>query len=254
MIRHTASFIVKCGALGCITWLNMGNLFVCIVNEYSITSIQSGREVTMPPIESGTGPVEEQENHSQTRSERRSRGQRMRERITATANQESSKGLEQIFEAKLAAVHTYERQLTSVTDPYARKILQNMIKQERRELMNLTELTDLVEQSPDMGGFTRARRRLGHQFKMRTGQDTTVWLGTAALAILLLPSMREKLRPLAVKAAQGIMGLSEQAQGLFSGVREDLEDIVSEAQFENFKGSIDNAIEETVTGPDEPAT
>lgn len=208
----------------------------------------------MPTYESKTRQREERENRSRTRSERRSGGQRMRERIAETTNQESSKGLDQIFEAKLAAVRTYESKLTSVTDPYARKVLQNMIKQERRELMNLTELADLVDQSPDMGGFTLARRRMGHQLKMRTGQDTTVLLGTAALGMLLLPSVREKLRPLAVKTVEGIMGLSEQAHGLFSGVREDLEDIVSEAKFENFKQSIDGAIEETVTDPNEPTT
>lgn len=208
----------------------------------------------MPAFEPKTRQREERENRSRTRSERRSGGQRMRERIAETTNQESSKGLEQIFEAKLAAVRTYESKLASVTDPYARKVLQNMIKQERRELMNLTELADLVDQSPDMGGFTLARRRMGHQLKMRTGQDTTVLFGTAALGMLLLPSVREKLRPLAVKTVEGIMGLSEQAQGLFSGVREDLEDIVSEAKFENFKQSIDGAIEETVTDPNGPTT
>lgn len=208
----------------------------------------------MPALESETGPAEERENRSRPRDELSSRGQRMRERLAETTNQESLEGLDQIFEAKLAAVNMYERKLTSITDPYARKVLQNMIKQERRELMSFTELADLVDQSPDMGAFTRSYRRLGHQLKMRTGHDAIFWLGTAALGILLLPSVREKLRPLAVKTVQGLMGLSEQAQGLFSGVREDLEDIVSEAQFENLKESIDGAIEETGPGPDGSTT
>jgi hypothetical protein len=208
----------------------------------------------MPTFESKATRNGEQGTSSRTRNERRGRGQRMRQRLSETMNQQSSEGLDQIFEAKLGAVRTYERKLTTVTDPYARTVLQNMIKQERKELLNLTELADLVEQSPDMGGFTRARRRMGHQLKMRTGQDATFWLGTAALGAFLLPSVREKLRPLAVKTVQGIMGLSEQAQGLFSGVREDLEDIVSEAQFEKFKDSIDSGIEETVTDPNGPTT
>lgn len=208
----------------------------------------------MPAFESNQEPKERPETRSRPRNERRSRGQRMRERIAQTTNVESAEGLDQIFEAKLAAVGTYERKLATITDPYARNVLQDMIRQERRELMQLTELADLVEQSPDMNSFNRARRRLGHQMKMKTGQNPAFWLGTAALGILLLPSVREKIRPLAIKTVQGIMGLSEQAQGLFSGVREDLEDIVSEAQFEQFKQSIDGAIEETVPEPTEPTT
>ncbi|MDF2571637.1 MAG: hypothetical protein K0R55_3241 [Sporomusa sp.] len=213
----------------------------------------------MPNIESKAGQKEEQQNSSRNQNEQEnfsrnqnaqhSRGQCMRERISKTINRESAEGLDQIFEAKLAAVHTYENKLTSVTDPYARKVLQDMINQERRELMNITELADIVDQSPDMGRFTRTRRQMGHQLKMKTGHDTTFWLGTAALAILLVPGLREQLRPLVVKTTQGIMGLSEQVQGLFSGVREDLEDIVSQAQFESFKDSIDGAIEETTLDP-----
>ncbi|SHI77043.1 hypothetical protein [Propionispora hippei] len=207
----------------------------------------------MPAIESKQEQSERQEAKAQERYERKSRGQRMRERISETTNVESSESLDQIFEAKLAAVSTYERKLATITDPYARSVLQDMIRQERRELMHLTELADFVEQSPDMNGFTRAHRRMGHRMKMKTGHSPAFWLGTAALGMLLLPSVREKLRPLAIKTVQGIMGLSEQAQGVFSGVREDLEDIVSEAQFEQFKQSIDSAIEETVPEPTEPA-
>ncbi|CUH97768.1 hypothetical protein P22_3912 [Propionispora sp. 2/2-37] len=207
----------------------------------------------MPAFESKTEQRERRETRPHVRSARKSRGQRMRERIAETTNAESAEGLDQVFEAKLAAVSTYERKLAAITDPYARSVLQDMIRQERRELMQLTELADLVEQSPDMNSFTRARRRLGHRMKMKTGQNPAFWIGTAALGILLLPSVREKLRPLAIKTVQGIMGLSEQAQGLFSGVREDLEDIVSEAQFEQFKQSIDGAInDETAPEPTEP--
>ncbi|MBP2652733.1 MAG: hypothetical protein H6Q73_302 [Firmicutes bacterium] len=43
---------------------------------------------------------------------------------------------------------------------------------------------------------------------------------------------------------QGVIALSEQVKGLFSGVREDIEDLVSEAQFENLKQSIDAGIVE----------
>ncbi len=172
------------------------------------------------------------------------RRKRMRELALTPGNKESLQGLEQIFEAKLAAIRGYEQSLNAVADPYARKTIQQMIRNERRDLVNLTDLADLTEQSPDLGSFTRTKRQLRHEVRMRTGQDITFWLGAAAVGAVLLPSVREKLRPLAVKAVQGVRGLTDQAQGIFSGGREDIEDLVSEAQFERFKDSLDPAATE----------
>lgn len=167
------------------------------------------------------------------------RAQRMREQVRQCSNEETIAGLEQVFEAKLAAIRTYEQRLAAVTDPYARRALQRMICQERKELLHLAELTELVEQSPEMNGLMRTRRRFNHQVKACTGQDMKFWLGAAAVGAVLLPGVREQLRPLAVKVVQGVMGLTEQAQGLFSGMREDMEDLVSEAQFERFTHTFD---------------
>lgn len=201
----------------------------------------------MPSIETPQAEVTKREG-------RATRAERLRQRLAETTDEESLAGLEKIFEAKLAAVGVYEQQLASVTDPFARKTLQRMIRQERQELLNLAELTDLVEAGPDMGNLARARRRLSHRLKMSTGQDTRFWLGALVVGTLLLPSVREKFRPLAVKTAQGILELSEQVQGLFSGVKEDIEDLVSEAQFEKLKQSIDDAITEELppsAGPED---
>lgn len=199
----------------------------------------------MPSIETPQAELTKKEG-------RTTRAERLRQRIAETTDEQSLAGLERIFEAKLAAVGVYEQQLTSVTDPFARKTLQRMIRQERQELLNLAELTDLVEASPDMGDIARTRRRLSHRLKMSTGQDAKFWLGALVVGTLLLPSVREKFRPLAVKTAQGIMELSEQVQGLFSGVKEDIEDLVSEAQFEKLRQSIDDAIAEEVPPPAGP--
>jgi len=174
------------------------------------------------------------ENEGRQETGRVGRAQRMREQARQFSNEETIAGLEQVFEAKLAAIRTYEQRLAAVTDPYARRAVQQMICQERKELLHLAELTDLVEQSPEMNGLTRTRRRFNHQVKACTGQDMKFWLGAAAVGAVLLPGVREKLRPLAVKTVQGVMGLTEQAQGLFSGMREDMEDLVSEAQLERF--------------------
>lgn len=199
-----------------------------------------------PDSENPAGPAGRREEQSDPKYNRR---QRMRELAMDTGNEETVMGLEQVFEAKLAAIRIYEQKLSTVTDPYARRTLQQMIRKERKELLYLADLTDLVEQSPEMNGLARTRRRFNHEVKMRTGQNLTFWLGAAAVGAVLLPSVREKLRPLAVKMVQGAMGLTDQAQGLFSGMREDIEDLVSEAQFERFRDSLDNEIE---TGPVKP--
>ncbi len=204
----------------------------------------------MPSMDSS--PAASQEKAERNEEKHSGRAQKMRERAMEATNEDTVMGLEQVFEAKLAAIRTYEKRLTMVTDPYARKTIQNMIRKERRELVNLADLTDLVEQGPEMNGLTRTRRKLNHQVKTNTGKDLTFWLGAAVVGAVLLPSVREKLRPLAVKAVQGVMGLSEQAQGLFSGVREDIEDLVSEAQFEKLKDSIDGAIADEIVEPELP--
>lgn len=190
---------------------------------------------------------ENQPTDNGRREEGASRGQRLRQRLAASASEESIAGLEQIFEAKLAAVGVYEQQLASVTDPYARKTLQYMIRQERQELLRLSELIDLVETSPDMGRIAQARRRFSHRVKTTTGKDAGFWLGAAVVGAMLLPGVREQIRPLAVKTVQGVMDLSDQVKGLFSGVREDLEDLVSEAQFEKLRQSIDTSIMDEVS-------
>ena len=183
---------------------------------------------------------EQQYSNYETKYElKQSRGQLLRTRALETGSGDTAQGLEQVFEAKLAAIRTYEQKLNTITDPYARRALLQMIRKERKELLELAELTDLVEKGPEMNGLIRRKHCFNHEVKRRTGHNVTFWIGAAIVAAALMPSVREKLRPLAVKTVQGVIGLTEQAQGLFYGVREDIEDLVSEAQFERFKDSLD---------------
>ena len=169
------------------------------------------------------------ETTSKKPRKRPSRAQELRQRIGEETGEESLLGLEQVFEAKLAAIKVYERQLASVTDPYAKKTLQSLIRQERQELLGLAELIELVEKSPELGPVARARLKLNHQLKTSTGRDSSFWLGALVVGSLLLPGVREKVRPVMVKTAQGVMELSEQVKSMLSGVREDLEDQIGRA-------------------------
>lgn len=124
---------------------------------------------------------ETQETQASQENTHSKRSKHLKERALQSDNEETLIGLDQVFEAKLAAIRTYEQKLITITDPYAKKTLQNMIRQERKELLHLADLTDLVENGSEMGSFTRAKRRINHQVKDKTGRNLTFWLGAAAI-------------------------------------------------------------------------
>lgn len=187
-------------------------------------------------------PSEEREGFLETRGQ--SRGRDRRKQAMETMNEESVKALDDIFTAKLAAVRASEQRLASISDPYARKALSQMIQEERSQLMNLAELIEMVEQGPESGSFTRTRRQMSHRLKSPSNKSFAYGVGVALLGALLFPTLKESLHPVAMKAMQGVRDLSDQAQGLLSGVREDIEDLVAEAEFEKLKSSIDSAVAE----------
>lgn len=182
---------------------------------------------------------------------RNSRGSRIRQQAMESVNEQTVSSLEQVFEAKMAAIKTYEQKLATVSDPYAQKSLRYMIQEERTQLLNLADLVEIVEQSPDMGRLSRARKRLTHQMRTNPGRSAALGVGIALLGVLMLPTVKDKLRPMVQKAFQGIMDLSEQAQGLAVTMREDIEDIVAEAQFEKMKEAM-MIDEDFTTNPDVP--
>jgi|GEM_PF-1514202 len=182
-----------------------------------------------------------------------SRGRNRRQEAMETMNEESVVALDEVFTAKLTAVRASEQRLASISDPYARKALSQMIQEERSQLINLAELIEMVEQSPESGSFTRARRQMSHRLKSPRNKNFAYGVGVALLGALLFPTIKDSLHPVIMKAMQGVRGLSEQAQGFMSGVREDIEDLVAEAEFEKLKSSIDNMVaEEDLIDPKDP--
>jgi len=196
-------------------------------------------------------PSEEREALLENRG--RSRGRNRRQQAMETMNEESVAALDQVFTAKLEAVRASEQRLASVSDPYARKALQQMIQDERKQLLNLAELIEMVEQSPESGPIVRARRQMYHRLKSPNTKSFAYGIGVALLGALLFPTLKESLHPVALKAMQGVKDLSEQARGLLGSVREDMEDLVAEAEFERLKNSIDSVVAEDGLGdPQDP--
>lgn len=175
--------------------------------------------------------------------ERANRGRSRRQMALEAVNEESVAALEQIFDEKLAAVRSYERQLSGITDPYARQALQDMVLEERTQLIRLAELIEIVEQGPELGRFARSRRQLEHRLTKGNTKSFAYGAGLAILGMLLFPTVKEGLRPVMEKTVRGFMDLTERAQGLVSSVKEDMEDLVAEAEFERLKQSIDSEID-----------
>ena len=172
------------------------------------------------------------------------RGQNRRQQVMDTMNEESVAALDEIFSAKLAALRASEERLTSISDPYGRTALQKMIQEERGQLMSLADLIEMVELIPESGSFTRARRQMSHRLSNPGNKNFAYGVGVALVGAMLFPTLKESLHPVVMKAMQGVKDLSEQAQGLLGGVKEDIEDLVAEAQFEKLKNSIDSAVSE----------
>lgn len=186
-----------------------------------------------------------------------SRGKYLRQQINAATYQDTVQSLEQVFAAKLALVRSYQRQLSTVHDPYARKALQCMIEEEKNQLNSLADLIDMVQQGPDKTPFARTKAKISHQMRSNTGRSLALGAGIAILGMMLYPTVKEKVRPLVTKAVEGVLGMADQAQHALSSMKEDFEDIVSEAQFERLKNMADPRFSEDdfELGPDfDPAS
>lgn len=191
-----------------------------------------------------------EERQAMQQEERTSRSKLRRQQALEVANEESLTSLEQIFDAKLAAVRSYEQRLSGITDPYARQALRNMIDEERNQLLHLADLIEMVEQGSNMGGFSRKRRQISHRLKSGNSKSFAYGIGLAVIGALLYPTVKEVIRPAMAKAMEGIMDLSEHAQGLVSNMKENMEDFVAEAEFERLKESIDTEIDNNLTDPE----
>lgn len=64
----------------------------------------------------------------------------------------------------------------------------------------------------------------------------------------IVPILGSTLRPLAVLGIRGILGVVECTQSSIAHVREEIEDIVAEAQFERYKQQMDKDIDTSSTG------
>lgn len=78
--------------------------------------------------------------------------------------------------------------------------------------------------------------------KISSVEGIVTGLGVALAASVLLPVAKSVARPLAAAGVQGAAALRDQVQSGLSYLKEEIEDIVAEAQFERLRDSIDQDI------------
>src|SRR5690348_4376027 len=78
--------------------------------------------------------------------------------------------------------------------------------------------------------------------KQKKIENIIVGTALAVTASTLLPLIKSTLRPMAVTGVKGTLGAVERAKTIYQRAREEIEDIVAEAQFERMKKQMDQEI------------
>jgi len=148
--------------------------------------------------------------------------------------------LNRIVEREDQKINSHLNDLRNVQDPNARRILRKIIMDERRHQKEA--FNALNGMSSPYGSISSIRSSIEDFWATPENKNFLLGAGVGVLALLLLPDAKKKLKKLMANTSKGVMGITEQAQDLVSGFREDVEDIIAEAQFENFKKEIDQDI------------
>lgn len=82
-------------------------------------------------------------------------------------------------------------------------------------------------------------RELGRVLRTPQARGFGLGVGVALLGILMLPTARRAVRPLAKGVVKGVLGLAEGAARIVAEAREELQDIVTEVQWERAQEALD---------------
>ncbi|BCV20290.1 hypothetical protein [Moorella sp. Hama-1] len=130
-------------------------------------------------------------------------------------------------------------------DPHARGTVQRLLRDLQARQREIATLRQLMIRYPELGNLARVRQRLSLWLQSSNTRSFLLGAGLSLVVLALLPLARKNFRPLVVKAMREIMELSDKSQELVAGLKEGLEDLVSEAQFEAMKQSLEPAAGET---------
>jgi len=139
---------------------------------------------------------------------------------------------------ELGAIEKINRRLSQVRDPQVRQLLCDLLQEASQQGMDITELMQSLNMNNPPGYGASILERITGPFRGIDRRSFGWGAGAALLGLLLLPSLGKSLRPLARKAMEEAMEITERAQGVFAQAKEEFEDIVAEVNFNKIKESI----------------
>lgn len=141
------------------------------------------------------------------------------------------RALRQELIAELRAYDSYQRQSRSAQ---TRQMAQEILDEGMRRGFSTQKIQQMLSEQ-------QSRGTMGYRVKSLINSPqgrSFMWgVGATLAGLVLIPTSASRVRPLARKAVEGAMVLSDQVQDAMA--REEIEDIVAEARFENFKRSMD---------------
>lgn len=141
--------------------------------------------------------------------------------------------LQDDLNSEYKAIDSYGQHMASTQNPHVRQIYRHIIRDEQDHVNSLTNLIQTIPRwGPGLGNrMYMSSRRLGYWLRSRQGQGFALGVGAAAAAAYVGPMILRGLRPVAVRAVQGLLNVTDRAAATLSGTREKLEDLVAEARY-----------------------
>lgn len=139
---------------------------------------------------------------------------------------------------ELGAIEKINQRLNQVRDPQVRQLLCELLQEASQQGMDIPDLMQSLNTNNTPGYGASILDRITGPFKGIDRRSFGWGAGAAVLGLLLLPSLGKSLRPLARRAMEEAMDITERAQSVFAQAKEEFEDIVAEANFNKIKESM----------------
>ncbi|MEA4925512.1 MAG: hypothetical protein VB084_09400 [Syntrophomonadaceae bacterium] len=143
------------------------------------------------------------------------------------------------LELDLQAQGIYQRHWQTHPQGYGRMILQDLMREAEAQGYTRSQILQAVQ---GLQGRGTLRGKLGDWLASPEGRSFKYGVMAAGLALILWPTARKSLQPLFKGLVRESMEAAENIQSFFSGLTEDLQDVIAEAQFERSKDLLDQQI------------
>jgi hypothetical protein len=170
-------------------------------------------------------------------------GQPMQNRL-APSERRLLDAMKEELQADLKAQQIYQQQWQKSPNRHARKMVDDIMGDALEMGYTRAEVMAAINQLHNRGSW---RYRINSALASPEGRGFKWGVGSALLLLFLLPSLGKSLRPITKWAVGESMELTDKIQKMAATVKEDIEDLVAEAQFDREKRVLDNEMKEPET-------